>query len=153
MTYIYLIMLDLKLEKWLNTESNYINYNEIGDIDFSYHYLSYFNLNNCEKLLIYEDNDTDIKSGYCVNMEGTNHKSRTSDLYKNKEIIIPEYINRHNSNYLYKRIVEYMNKLNDTIPIIINNKELNKIEYSQMKLCNIPKKKKIYKFLYDNLYT
>ena len=145
--------MNLKLENWLNSESNYINYNEMGNINFSDHYLSYFNLNNCDKLMIYEDNDSDIKSKCCVNVEEGIINSRTSDFYKNKEIIIPEYINRHNSNYLYKRLVEYMNKFNDTIPIIINNKELNKIEYSQTKVCNIPKKKKIYNLLYDNLYT
>ena len=141
------------LINWLNEDSYYLNYNDENKLIFSDYYLKNFNLDFSEKSLIYRKNDIDINSCFCKKIKNLENgaKTRTSDKFLDLEISIPEFINRHNCIFLYKELSNYLNNIENEIPILnYSNKNFN---YSKKKINNIPNKTSFYKFLYENSYT
>ena len=116
------------LINWLNEDSYYLNYNDENKLIFSDYYLKNFNLDFSEKSLIYRKNDIDINSCFCKKIKNLENgaKTRTSDKFLDLEISIPEFINRHNCIFLYKELSNYLNNIENEIPILnYSNKNFN----------------------------
>jgi hypothetical protein len=136
-----------KLNKWLKKRSTYAE--GLLNTEQSTGYMSYFNDDYTPHkgfMSPYKDNDIDIKNTSIKRYHDDNFSSRTSDFYKDSEIIFMEGSNHCNVNYLYKIITEKMGSYENRIPTLTKNSK-GVVNYSEKKISTRVDKVKFYKLI------